>query len=89
MCKRVDFERSTDVSLLHVQQSSAIQDASVVDEHVHLSHILSNLLGHGVDVSRLTDITGVGMSLPAELSHLRGCGIIVLLQQMSKSYFAQ
>lgn len=66
VCMTVDHHGALDQFIWTLQKVVARDDAGVVDQYVHLSHLLAHLLGCGIDALPLSHVTHIGVDLRLE-----------------------
>lgn len=70
VCVTVDHHGALDQLVGTLQEVMARDDAGVVDQYVHLSHLSPHLLGCGIHTLPLPHITHIGVDLRLERGDL-------------------
>lgn len=66
VCVAVDHHGALDEFIGALQEVMAGDDAGVVDQYVHLSHLSAHLLSCGIHTFTLSHVTDVGVDLRLE-----------------------
>lgn len=70
VCVTVDHHGALDQLVGTLQEVVAGDDAGVVDQYVHLSHLPAHLLGGGIHTLPLAHVAHIGVDLWLERGHL-------------------